>query len=155
MQMNWLPQYTEADILGILQTEKKMCSRRTAFKNVPNGLLPSRLWQKLVSASGIRDDKSWAEISNKALRSLADQILQGEFFIQGKGVFKEEFVTCGGISLKEVNFKTMESRICSKFFFAGEILDIDGLTGGFNFQAAWTTGWLAGKAMEEGFKPTP
>jgi predicted flavoprotein YhiN len=73
--------------------------------------------------------------------------LRGAYQISGKGVFKEEFVTCGGVALDEVNFKTMESRLCPGLFFAGEILDIDGVTGGFNFQSAWTTAWLAGKAM--------
>ncbi|MEY3330685.1 MAG: hypothetical protein RLZZ115_3570, partial [Cyanobacteriota bacterium] len=75
------------------------------------------------------------------------ELTQGSYNINGKGVFKEEFVTCGGINLKEVNFKTMESRCCPGLYLAGEILDIDGVTGGFNFQSAWTTGWLAGKSV--------
>ena len=77
------------------------------------------------------------------------ELQQGQFKIQGKGVFKDEFVTCGGIPLTEVNFKTMESRCCPGLYFAGEILDVDGVTGGFNFQNAWTTGWIAGQAMGE------
>jgi predicted flavoprotein YhiN len=87
------------------------------------------------------------ELSNKALNLLIHELSQGQYLIQGKGVFKEEFVTCGGVNLKEVNFKTMESRCCPGLYFAGEILDIDGVTGGFNFQSAWTTAYLAGQAM--------
>ena len=88
------------------------------------------------------------------LNQLIQEISQGEYFVQGKGVFKDEFVTCGGVNLKQVNFKTMESRIIPGLYFAGEILDIDGITGGFNFQSAWTTGYLAGLAMggNEGVK---
>ena len=82
-------------------------------------------------------------------RALASQLVQGELAVDGKSLFKEEFVTCGGVRLSEVDFKTMESRLRPGLYFAGEVLDIDGLTGGFNFQAAWTTGWLAGQAMAE------
>jgi predicted flavoprotein YhiN len=78
---------------------------------------------------------------------LAQELRQGKYEVTGKGVFKEEFVTCGGVNLKEVEFKTMESKVCPGLYFAGEILDVDGITGGFNFQNAWTTGWLAGQAI--------
>lgn len=78
---------------------------------------------------------------------LTKELLRGEYHIEGRGVFKEEFVTCGGVSLKEVDFRTMMSKICPNLFFAGEILDIDGLTGGFNLQNAWTTGWIAGLGL--------
>ena len=99
------------------------------------------------STSNDSQDVKWGDVSNKQLMALAVQLTNGEFQVNGKSTFKEEFVTAGGIDLKEINFKTMESRICRGLFFAGELLDIDGLTGGFNFQAAWTTGWLAGNAM--------
>ena len=85
-----------------------------------------------------------------ALRALAGQVVAGEFVVTGKSMFKEEFVTCGGVRLREVDFQTMESRLVPGLHFAGEVLDIDGVTGGFNFQAAWTTGWLAGQAMAAG-----
>ena len=85
----------------------------------------------------------------RVLNQLIGELCEGKYQIQGKGVFKEEFVTCGGVSLKEVNFKTMESRIVPGLFFAGEILDIDGVTGGFNFQSAWTTAWIAGQGMSQ------
>ena len=84
---------------------------------------------------------------NAALRALAAQVCAGEFTVDGKSMFKEEFVTCGGVKLGEVDFRTMESRLVPGLHFAGEMLDVDGVTGGFNFQAAWTTGWLAGQAM--------
>jgi hypothetical protein len=86
-------------------------------------------------------------VSNQALRTLIAQLTAGEFVVTGRSVHKEEFVTCGGVRLSEVDFATMESRVCPGLYLAGEVLDIDGLTGGFNFQAAWTTGWHAGRAM--------
>ena len=98
---------------------------------------------------GIDAELRWADLSKKALNLLMLELQQGQFKIQGKGVFKDEFVTCGGIPLTEVNFKKMESRCCAGLYFAGEILDVDGVTGGFNFQNAWTTGWIAGQAMGE------
>ncbi|HEY4723039.1 MAG TPA: NAD(P)/FAD-dependent oxidoreductase, partial [Anaerolineae bacterium] len=100
-------------------------------------------------ASGIGIDRRWADVSKPQLLALTNELSRGAYAIKGKGVFKEEFVTCGGVRLDEVNFKTMESRRCPGLYFAGEILDIDGLTGGFNFQSAWTTGWIAGRAMGE------
>jgi len=96
---------------------------------------------------GIDSEKRWSELSNKTLNQLIQELTQGEYQVKGKAAFKEEFVTCGGVNLKEVDFKTMESRCCPHLYFAGEILDIDGVTGGFNFQSAWTTGWLAGQAI--------
>ena len=92
-------------------------------------------------------EKNWADVSKAELRKLATALTAGEFQIEGKGQFKEEFVTCGGVKLNEVDFKTMQSRLVDSLFFAGEVLNIDGLTGGFNFQSAWTTGWLAGNAL--------
>jgi predicted flavoprotein YhiN len=89
----------------------------------------------------------WADLPKKALSQLVLELTQGSYSIQGKGAFKDEFVTCGGVRLKDVDFKTMESRLCPGLHFAGEILDIDGVTGGFNFQSAWTTGYLAGLGM--------
>jgi hypothetical protein len=101
----------------------------------------------LVGAAGIAEETRWAEVSNKSLNLLVEELTQGKYQIAGKGVFKEEFVTCGGVTLKEVDFKTLESRLCAGLYLAGEILDIDAVTGGFNFQNAWTTGWIAGQAM--------
>jgi len=109
--------------------------------------LPLRLWEKLLAAARIAPDTQWAGVSQEALATLVAQIVAAEFAVAGKSMNKEEFVTCGGVRLREIDFKTMESRLCPGLYFAGEVLDIDGVTGGFNFQAAWTTGWLAGRAM--------
>ena len=109
--------------------------------------LPRRLWQKLLDHAAIDSKKKWSELSQKEIIKLAKELAQGQYEILDKGVFKEEFVTCGGVNLKEINFKTMESKVCPHLYFAGEVLDIDGVTGGFNLQSAWTTGWLAGKAI--------
>ena len=109
--------------------------------------LPRRLWQKLLAHVNVEQKKTWKELSQKEIIKLAQELVQGQYKISGRGVFKEEFVTCGGVNLKEINFKTMESKICPDLYFAGEVLDVDGVTGGFNLQSAWTTGWLAGRAM--------
>ncbi|AFZ42356.1 HI0933 family protein [Halothece sp. PCC 7418] len=146
--INWLPEENLETIKTKLSEQKAATPRRQIMNFSPVGL-PRRLWEKLAIASGIAKTQRWAELSKKQLMTLAKELTQGYFKIQGKGVFKEEFVTCGGIDLKEVNFKTMESKLVPGLYFAGEILDIDGITGGFNFQNAWTTGWLAGQAMGE------
>lgn len=144
--INWLPQYNP-EVLRQKLLLVKFESPKKAIA-VHRGIdLPHRLWQYLVARVGISEETRWAELSNKALNLLIQELSQGQYLIQGKGVFKEEFVTCGGVNLKEVNFKTMESRCCPGLYFAGEILDIDGVTGGFNFQSAWTTAYLAGQAM--------
>jgi hypothetical protein len=129
-----------------LQTIKSNQARRVIGGSSPLGL-PLRLWRRLIKAAGIDDAQRWTELSKRQIAALIDQLKYSEYEMRGRGEFKEEFVTCGGVSLDEINLKTMESRICPGLYFAGEILDLDGLTGGFNFQAAWTTGWLAGRAM--------
>lgn len=129
-----------------LQAVRSQLSKKTVVANCPV-MIPRRLWEKLVAFVGVEKGDRWAELSNKTLNLLIQELTQGQYTVSGKGIFKEEFVTCGGVELKEVDFKTMESRICPELYFAGEILDIDGITGGFNFQSAWTTGWLAGQAM--------
>ena len=95
----------------------------------------------------IPTDTRWADITKKHVQALAEQLTQGIFEVKGKSTFKEEFVTAGGVQLNEVNFKTFESKIVPNLYFAGEVLDIDAITGGFNFQAAWTGGWIVGKEI--------
>lgn len=109
--------------------------------------LPARLWQHLVEAAGIEAEKRWGDLDKKQIAALADQLGAATFRIAGKSTFKEEFVTAGGVDLRELNFKTFESKLHPGLYLAGEALDIDAITGGFNFQAAWTGGWLAGHAM--------
>lgn len=109
--------------------------------------LPKRYWQRLVELVVKDAPLTWADLSKERMQLLVDEICGASFAVNGKGVFKDEFVTAGGIALKEVDFRTMESRKSSGLYFAGEILDIDGITGGYNFQNAWTTGWIAGQSM--------
>lgn len=146
LQINWLPQYNHESLSEQLLAAKETNPKKKIVNYCPLEL-PKRLWQSLIAYVGINPVKVWSEINKKELNKLVIEIIQGQYEIAGKGVFKEEFVTCGGINLKEINFKTMESKKCPGLYFAGEILDIDGVTGGFNFQSAWTTAWIAGNAI--------
>ena len=101
--------------------------------------------------TGISRETRWSQLTRSARHNLIETLLRSNLQVIGKTLNQDEFVTCGGVRLGEVNFKTMESRICPGLYFGGELLDIDGITGGFNFQSAWTTGWLAGKAMGKAF----
>lgn len=110
--------------------------------------MPLRLWRSLCKAAfGETEQPRWGDLNKMQRRKLCEQLTGGEFQVMGKSTFKEEFVTAGGVDLREVNFKTFESKLLPGLFFAGEVLDIDAITGGFNFQAAWTGGWIAGEAM--------
>jgi predicted Rossmann fold flavoprotein len=103
----------------------------------------------LLDRAGLEVQLQWAQLPKDKINRLVELLTQCDFEVTGKGQFKDEFVTCGGVRLKDVNFTTMESRVCPGLFLAGEILDVDGVTGGFNFQNAWTTGWIAGQAMAQ------
>ena len=144
--VNWLPNLNAESLTAAIQAQRNTNAAKLLV-NTPIGKLPARLWEQLVLAAGIGPDTRWAALSRTAQHKLVQQLQRTEFQVVGKSLNKDEFVTCGGVRLSEVNFKTMESRICPGLHFAGELLDIDGITGGFNFQAAWTTGWIAGKAM--------
>ncbi|AKG20832.1 NAD(P)/FAD-dependent oxidoreductase [Calothrix sp. 336/3] len=147
LQINWLPQMTVEEVKQKLLLVKQEWGKRTV--GLHRGVdLPHRLWQYMIDRAGITRDIRWADVPNKSLNLLLQELTQGQYLVSGKGVFKEEFVTCGGVNLKEVNFKTMESKLVPGLYFAGEILDIDGVTGGFNFQSAWTTGYLAGAGVQ-------
>ena len=146
LQMNWLPTRSLDALRQILLAAKLQQPKKTIAGFCPVDL-PRRLWQYLVSRAAIDPERRWAELSKPQMQALLEELHQGRYQIQGKSVFKDEFVTCGGVRLKEVDFKTMQSRLCPGLYFAGEVLDIDGVTGGFNFQSAWTTGWLAGQAI--------
>jgi predicted Rossmann fold flavoprotein len=146
LQINWLPHFSEEKLAAEFQARRKSQPAKLIV-NFPIAPLSARLWEQLVIASGMARDTRWAALSGGAQHKLIRQLLRSEFPVTGKSLNKDEFVTCGGVKLGEVNFKTMESKICPGLFFAGEVLDIDGITGGFNFQAAWTTGWIAGRAM--------
>jgi len=147
LRINLLPQMNPEVLREQLMAVRSQLSRRLVATSCPVPI-PRRLWERLIVSVGIvQDETRWADVSNKTLNQLIQELTQGQYTISGKGIFKEEFVTCGGIKLNQVDFKTMESRQCPGLYLAGEILDIDGVTGGFNFQSAWTTGWLAGQAM--------
>jgi predicted Rossmann fold flavoprotein len=139
--------HSPAQALASLQSWREANPRKQVSTLNPFAL-PSRLWDRLVaSVPGLAPDAQWAGVSKEKLQLLAARVGASAFDVEGKSLNKEEFVTCGGVRLREVDFKTMESRLVPGLHFAGEVLDIDGVTGGFNFQAAWTTGWLAGRAM--------
>lgn len=144
--VNWLPEETTTSALTILQDLKKEHAKKGVIKKSPFAF-PNRLWERFVIAASIGEEMKWADLSKKKMQSLAEQLTAGVFQVNGKSTFKEEFVTAGGVDLKEVNFKTMESRKLEGLFFAGEVLDIDAITGGFNFQNAWTTGYIVGREI--------
>jgi predicted Rossmann fold flavoprotein len=144
--INWRGSAGAAETQAALAEARTAHPRRQLATGNPFGL-PGRLWESLVAAAGIAGDTVWASASKAALAALAAQVTAAEFAVTGKSLNKEEFVTCGGVRLPEVDFRTMESRRSPGLYLAGEVLDLDGVTGGFNLQAAWTTGRLAGLAM--------
>jgi len=146
LTVDWRPDLREDEVRETLLAAKQADARRTVLASEPFGL-PQRLWRSLATAAGAVDGMRWGDAPKALLAGLERELHAGRYEIVGKGVFKEEFVTCGGVRLKEVDFSTMESRVQPGLYFAGEILDIDGITGGFNFQSAWTTGRLAGLAL--------
>ncbi len=146
LRVNWLPGSTQESVRGQL-LELRQASPNKLIVNSPLGALPHRLWEKLNQLAGIDSTVRGTTLSREKANALASLLVRTELTVHGKSLNKEEFVTCGGVKLSEVDFKTMESRVVPGLYFAGELLDIDGITGGFNFQAAWTTGWIAGNAM--------
>lgn len=144
--VNWLKDHTERSLReGWLQLRERFAAQKISSKNP--FALPNRLWDFIVNQSGIDSNKRWADITSKEQNQLIKNLTAAEFQVKGKTTFKEEFVTCGGIKLSEIDPNTMQSRIVPDLFFAGEIMDVDGITGGFNFQHAWTSGWIAAKAI--------
>jgi len=146
LTVNWLPDLKAEAVKQILLTAKTEQPKKFISNYCPVEI-SLRLWEYLLDKAEVELEKRWADISNKSIQQIINVLTASEYAIAGKGVFKEEFVTCGGIRLQDVNFQTMESKICQGLYFAGEILDIDGVTGGFNFQNAWTTAWIAAQGM--------
>ena len=144
--VNWLNDVDTEEAEQLLKNLKQDQAKKTVSKKSPFELT-NRLWESLVLASGINAETKWADISKAQLQNLAHQLTKGTFQVNGKSTFKEEFVTAGGIDLKEINFKTMESKLHENLFFAGEIVNIDAITGGFNFQNAWTSGFIVANAV--------
>ncbi|WP_299396573.1 NAD(P)/FAD-dependent oxidoreductase [uncultured Gelidibacter sp.] len=145
IEINFVKQSLE-DCIENLKECKLDFAKKTVFKS-PQFELPKRLWHKLVLASDIAHDTRWAELNRQQLESLASQLTQAVFSVDGKSTFKEEFVTAGGVELKEINFKTFESKLHKNLYLAGEVLNIDAVTGGFNFQNAWTGAYIISKSI--------
>lgn len=148
VQICWVPDASEEQLHRQLDERIKTQPAKRVVNSPVHGL-PARLWESLAHAASITRGERWSEIGRAGKHAIVQKLMSTEFHVTGKSLNKDEFVTCGGVKLSEVNFKTMESRVCPGLFFAGECLDIDGITGGFNFQAAWTTGWVAGNTMAE------
>jgi predicted Rossmann fold flavoprotein len=144
--INWLPQKNEEEMRNYLMDMKSDSGKRKVLNTVV-GDLPTRLWSRLCVLAGISEDEKWADLNKSKMNALNQNLVRFKLSVRGKTTFKEEFVTCGGVSLEEVDMKTMQSKKVNGIYFAGEVLDIDGITGGFNFQAAWTTGFLAGTSL--------
>lgn len=147
IKINFIQQ-DAASCLEVLMKNKLELSKKLV-RNTPLFELPKRLWVKLVQAAAIADELRWADLNKLQLQSLSKQLTKAVFQVHGKSTFKEEFVTAGGIDLKEINFKTYESKLFKNLFFAGEIINIDGVTGGFNFQNAWTGAYLAAQELSK------
>jgi predicted Rossmann fold flavoprotein len=144
VQINWLGNPNEEELrTALLEQLPALGGRKVANKNPYH--LPQRLWNHLLTKADIDPNTPWAELSKKRRNALLATLLNDSYTVSGKTTFKEEFVTCGGVCLSDVDMNTMESRVCPGLYFAGEVLNIDGVTGGFNFQAAWSTGFVAGE----------
>ncbi len=146
--VNWLPKYTDEKLRIEFNNQREENPAKTVINNCPIEL-PKRLWEHLVRKSNITETMRWADLPKKNANVFIQHLINDEYKVQGKTTFKEEFVTCGGISLKEINFSTMESKIVPNIFFAGEIIDVDGITGGFNFQNAWSTAWVVANNLTD------
>ncbi|MFG6685709.1 NAD(P)/FAD-dependent oxidoreductase [Mariniflexile sp. HNIBRBA6329] len=147
IEINFIRQTFE-DCLDVLKTLKHDLAKKSVFKSTQFDL-PKRLWQKLVLASNMNPETRWADLNKNQLENLAAQLTKAVFNVDGKNTFKEEFVTAGGVDLKEINFKTFESKLHKNLYFAGEVINVDAITGGFNFQNAWTGAYIVAKSISE------
>jgi flavoprotein family protein len=142
--INWVNE-TNAQLVEQNVMDLALRNQKKQVANVRPYDLPSRVWSYLLERSNIEKEKRWGEVGRKMMNKLVETLTNDVHQIAGKGTFRDEFVTCGGVSLKSINPNTLESKVCSGLYFAGEVLDIDAITGGFNLQAAWTTGFVAGQ----------
>jgi predicted Rossmann fold flavoprotein len=146
LYVNWLGEKNLESVIDLIKNLKTQ-NAKSQMANVYPKQLAKRFWIKVLSKSGVPEEKRWADLSKSEIQHISESLFRSEFEVLDKNRYKDEFVECGGVSLKEIDFKTMESKICPGLFFGGEILDIDGVTGGFNFQNAWTGGWIAAQNM--------
>lgn len=146
LRLSWVGLRQHAELVEAMWRQKGAHPKRV-MSNDPLFDLPRRLWQRCLASVGLNEALIWADASKAQILAIANELSDACYKVEGKGVFKEEFVTAGGVCRKEIDFRTMESRICKGLFCAGEVLDIDGITGGFNFQNAWTTSWIAAQEI--------
>lgn len=144
VQVNWVNQINNELVMEALKSIVSEHGNKI-LSNYRPYLLPERLWHFLVEKSNLPLNKKWNELGKKGLNKITNILTNDNYSVKGKTTFKEEFVTCGGVSLESIDFNTMQSRVCKNLYFAGEVMDIDAITGGYNFQSAWTTGFIAGK----------
>ena len=149
VSVNWASNYNENTAREKLQSIRFDAAAKKISNTNPFNL-PQRLWQYILQQSDIKEDLRWADLPAKEQNKLIKHLCTQEFSVKGKTTFKEEFVTAGGINLNEIDYNTMQSKIVPDLFFAGEVINVDGVTGGFNFQNAWTTGWIAAKSIANG-----
>ena len=149
IKVNWLPHFKEKELKQYLIQFKTKAPKKCVITQCPFTEIATRLWGYLVLKSKSTNTTTWSSLSPKQIDLLIQELTHCHYEVTGKSPFKEEFVTCGGVSLKEVHFKTMESKVCGGLHIVGELLDIDGVTGGFNFQNAWTTGFLSGQSKKD------
>lgn len=148
VRINWLEYQNEEEVLEVLQNLKQTFAKQTLYSNAQFGLA-KRLWHYIVAASGIEKSKNWADVNKKEMLALSKSLTQTRLEVNGKSTFKEEFVSAGGVDLKEVDFKKFESKLFPNLFFAGEVLNVDAITGGFNFQNAWTGAYIVAETLAE------
>ena len=148
LSVSWCAGWSQADLLAALRNQRTQAARRTLAASRPLAdHLPRRLWVSMLEEVGVAADQRWADCPAKVERGVLDRLQQCRYPVKGRGPFGEEFVTAGGVDLGEINLATMESRCCPGLHLAGELMDVDGVTGGFNFQHCWTSGWLAGQSV--------
>jgi predicted Rossmann fold flavoprotein len=141
ISVNWLP---DLDPTAVIAEKRLSEAKRQLSSRSPFAALPKRLWLRLLAAAEVSETATWSQLSKTQATRLVSQLTASTFTVSGKSMNKDEFVTCGGVALNEIDFRTMESKIVHGLYFAGEVIDVDGITGGFNFQNAWTTGFQAG-----------
>jgi len=142
--VNWLGTMKEHELRVLLETQIPSLLKRKVYNRNPLNL-PARLWEFLLQKVELSEERTWGELGSKQLNRLVNVLTNDAYSVRGKTTFKEEFVTAGGVSLESIHHSTLESKSVPGLYFAGEVLNIDGVTGGFNFQAAWTTGYIAGQ----------
>jgi len=150
--INFLPEPSEDEVIGILKKVRQESPKKQTGTLSPFSVLPRRFWQFILNETGINLECPWADVSNKTILQLTNRLRSLEVRVEGKSTFKDEFVTCGGVSLDEVDLRAMEAKRFPGLYLAGEALNVDGITGGFNFQHAWTSGWMAAVGIAEKFK---